>query len=239
MSPVPTWPDGPSAGRVTLAAALAWLAWGEPMRSLTPTPLTPTDAESLGSWQVALERYRSEEAQRSGELILAGRPLLLRIADFKPNGQRLIGGTPGKEATVATPKRISMDRFDHESSLPPEWLLVRLGPWLRLPEDQDGQVIYGNITLDRAAVISAFTGCKAAGSPARGRRSKYNWNSALEPVRAYLYANGAPKKGDGKQACLERLVSGYFRDNPPAESVVRERVARVISTFHAAMTPKA
>ena len=65
-----------------------------------------------------------------------------------------------------------------------------------------------------------------------GRKPKYEWEPVRRMVMQKLREDGAPKKGDGGQAKLEKFVAEQFLpDACPSEAQIRDKVAKWIADY--------
>lgn len=73
----------------------------------------------------------------------------------------------------------------------------------------------------------------------RGRPPRFDWEEVAIRLGAHVYANGPPDP-DGGQAQLESMVAEMFEpDNMPSESLIRQKVSRLLAAFEQAANPKA
>jgi hypothetical protein len=69
-----------------------------------------------------------------------------------------------------------------------------------------------------------------------GRPDKYDWLQAIIKIVTQLNADGIPKKGDGGQARLEKMVADLFGpDNAPGETAIKKIVKETMAAFRQSM----
>ena len=197
------------------------------------------DTTTTAAWGAALRRREDDEAKLRAELKKGEQSLLPHIVNLAPSAQRYRAGALGASAQLAPIARIPQELFDGGCALVPECIFAAGGPWLRLADDAAGLALYAYVTLSRTETEAAFVATRASPQRTRGRRPKFDWETALRGVHADLYANGLPEHGDGRQAAMERQVSEHFGTDGPAESVTRQRVASAISEARKALAGEA
>ncbi len=157
-----TWP-GPNADRVMLAAALAWIAWNDPSRPITPPPLNSSAFSALEAWQHALGQRRDAEARIFAEITAAARQLLPVLHRVEPCGERWIAGSLRADAQFDDMDRIPGEQFYSEVTLVDETMFVEGGgPWIAIGRKGNRAVWYANVTIDRGLLLAAYPAASAA-----------------------------------------------------------------------------